>query len=284
MNEEDEVAESESLVRARELGNAISTAMTRAGLTIREVAEALDWPHAKLVRFLAGRGEVDQIELIPLLALCLIDGADREYLLFLNRVVPRPGWLPLTAQRAVLVDHEVRARAITQFSPDLVPDLLRTPDYARAVLDDGADFLPDVAARFDSLIRRQHVLNLADRPRRFTFFVHERVCRAGIGTPRLLSDQLCHLMRMSTRPGIVLRVIPAAHADTGKGSCALLEFADADPVVHLERLVRGAFLSGEQDVSTYRDMFAVLAGTALDEGQSRELIANRVVELYEDRE
>jgi hypothetical protein len=31
-------------------------------------------------------------------------------------------------------------------------------------------------------------------------------------------------------------------------------------------------------------MFAVLAGTALDEGQSRELIANRVVELYEDRE
>jgi hypothetical protein len=284
MDEEDEVAESESLVRARELGNAISTAMTRAGLDIRQVAGALDWPHGKLVRFLAGRGEVDQIDLIPLLALCLIDGSDREYLQHLNRVVPRPGWLPLTAQRAVLVDHEVRARAIVQFAPDLVPDLLRTPEYARAVLDDGADFLPDVAARFDSLIRRQHVLELTDRPRRFTFFLHERVCRAGIGSARAQSDQLCHLMRMSARPGIALRVIPAAHADTGKGSCTLIEFVDADPVVHLERLVRGAFLGSARDIATYRDMFAVLASTALDEGQSRELIANRVVELYEDRE
>ncbi len=283
MNEEDEVTESDSLARARELGSAINTTMTRAGLGIGQVVDTLDWPQAKLVPFLAGRGEIDQVDLIQLLALCRIEGAERERLLFLNRVVPGPGWLSLTDQRAVLLDHEVRARAITQFSPDLVPDLLRTPEYARAVLDDGAGFLPDVSARFDSLIRRQKVLDYTDRPRRFTFFVHERVCCAGVGSPQVLSDQLRHLMRMSTRRGITLRVIPAAHADTGKGSCALLEFADADPVVHLERLVRATFLSSVQDVAIYRGMFAVLASTALDEGQSRELIANRVVELYEDR-
>src|SRR5437660_903107 len=149
MSEENEMAESDSLVRARELGDAISTAMTRARLDVGQVASALDWPYAKLVRFLAGRGRVDQIDLIPLLALCMI---------------------------------------------------------------------------------------------------------------------------------------PAAYADIGKGSCTLLEFAEADPVVHLERLIRGAFLTSEQDIATYRDVFAVLAARALDEGQSRELIANRVVELYEDRE
>jgi hypothetical protein len=278
------VAESDSLIRARELGNAVAAAMVQAGLSVREVAEALDWPHATLVRFLAGRGEVAATDLIPLLAMCLITGPEREQLLALNRTEPQPGWARHDLHRRTLIDHEVRASAGMHFAPNLMPDLLQTRDYALALLDAGADYLPDASRRFDVLMRRQNVLSYADRPRRFTFFLHERVIRIGVGSVRVQSDQLCHLMRMSARPDVSVRVVPAVHGDIGKGPCVLLEFADGDPVVYLERLVNSRFRTDPDDVATYRDMFAVLASAALDEGQSRELIANRVVELYEDRE
>jgi len=101
---------------------------------------------------------------------------------------------------------------------------------------------------------------------------------------RIQSDQLCHLMRMSARPDVSLRVVPGGHGDVGKGPCVLLEFADAAPVVYLERLVNSSFRTDPVEIVTYRDLFAVLASIAFSEGQSRELIANRVVELYEDRE
>jgi hypothetical protein len=281
---EDTVAESDSLIRARELANAVATAMVQAGLNAREVAEALGWPHTTLVRFLAGQATLDQTELIPLLAICLITGPDREALVALNRTEPAPGWVRHDLQRRTLIDHEVRARATTHFAPNLVPDLLQTRDYAQALCDAGGDFLPDAPRRMDVLMRRQNVLCYADRPRRFTFFLHERVTRVGVGTVRTQSDQLCHLMRMSTRPDVSVRVIPAGHGDIGKGQCVLLEFGDAAPAVYLERLVNSSFRTAPAEIRTYRDMFAVLASIALGEGQSRELIANRVVELYEDRE
>jgi hypothetical protein len=284
MSEEETVAESDSLIRARELGNAVATAMAQTGLNVREVAEILGWPRATLVRFLGGRADVDQTDLIPLLAICLITGPEREHLLALNRTEPEPGWGRHDLHRRILIDHEVRANAISHFAPNLVPDLLQTRDYALALLDDSADYRPDAPRRFDVLMRRQNVLGYADRPRRFDFFLHERVTRIGIGGARTQSDQLCHLMRTNARPDVSLRVIPAARGDLGKGQCALLEFADGDPVVYLERLVNSAFLTDPAELATYRDMFGVLASAALDEGQSRELIANRVVELYEDRE
>jgi hypothetical protein len=278
------VAESDSLIRARELANAVATAMAQAGLPAREVAEQLDWPHATLVRFLGGQVVLDQTDLIPLLAICLITGPDREALLALNRTEPVPGWIRHDLQRRTLIDHEIRAGATTQFAPNLVPDLLQTRDYAQAVSEASADFLPDAPRRLDVLMRRQNVLCYADRPRRFTFFVHERVTRIGVGGVRTQSDQLCHLMRMSTRPDVSLRVIPASHGDVGQGPCVLLEFGDAAPVVYLERLVNSSFRTDPEEILTYRDMLAVLTSIALGEGQSRELIANRVVELYEDRE
>lgn len=284
MDEEETVAESDSLVRARELGNAVATAMAQAGLNVREVAEQLDWPHASLIRFLAGRDFLDQIDLIPLLAMCMINGPEREALLALNRTEPRRGWARHDLHRRSLIDHEVRASTSTHFAPNLVPDLLQTRDYALALLHEGADYLPDAPNRFEVLMRRQNVLGYADRPRRFRFFLHERVIRVGIGTVRVQSDQLCHLMRMSTRTDVSLRIIPAARGDIGKGQCALLEFADADPVVYLERLVNSTFLTDPAEVAAHRQLFTVLASNALGEGQSRELIANRVVELYEDRE
>jgi len=97
---------------------------------------------------------------------------------------------------------------------------------------------------------------------------------------------LHHLLRMSVRSYLTLRVVPAslgAHAAIN-GTFTLLEFAEFRPVVYLESETSSLFLEKLAETQAYRRILGALAGTALDEGQSRELIATLATELYADRE
>jgi len=101
-----------------------------------------------------------------------------------------------------------------------------------------------------------------------------------------MSDQLHHLLRMSVRSYVTLRVIPAslgAHAGLA-GPFTLMEFADFRPVVYLDSETSSLFLEKPEEITAYRRILGALAGTALGEGQSRELIATLATELYPDRE
>lgn len=96
-----------------------------------------------------------------------------------------------------------------------------------------------------------------------------------------MSDQLHHLLRMSMLPCVTLRVVPAAldaHAALA-GPFILMEFADFRPVVYLESTTASLFLELPVEIEAYQTIL-----TALDEGQSRELIASLATELYADRE
>jgi hypothetical protein len=138
-----------------------------------------------------------------------------------------------------------------------------------------------VAAR----LARQRLLS-RDRPPRFTFFIQEVVLRLPVGGPAVMSDQLHHLLRMSVRPYLTLRVVPAAlgaHAGIA-GHFTLLEFADFKPVVYLESQTSCLFLEEPAEIAAYQHILATLAETALNEGESRELMATLATELYPDRE
>jgi hypothetical protein len=138
-----------------------------------------------------------------------------------------------------------------------------------------------VAAR----LARQRLLS-RQPPARFTFFIHEFVLRLPVGGPAVMSDQLHHLLRMSVRPYLTLRVVPAAlgaHAGIA-GHFTLLEFVEFKPVAYLDSQTSSLFLEGPEEISAYRHILATLAGTALKEGESRELIATPATELYPERE
>ena len=125
-----------------------------------------------------------------------------------------------------------------------------------------------------------------DRPPSFTFYLHEFVLRLPVGGPAVMADQLQHLERMSRRPYLTLRVVPAAlgaHAATA-GSFILMEFAEFKPVAYLESETSSVFLEKPVEIEAYQDILGALAGTALGEGESRQLIATLATELYADRE
>jgi Domain of unknown function (DUF5753) len=101
-----------------------------------------------------------------------------------------------------------------------------------------------------------------------------------------MSDQLHHLLRMSVRSHLSLRVVPAvfgAHAATA-GAFTLMEFAGFKPVVYVESETSSLFLEEPEEITAYQRILSALADTALDEGQSRELIATLATEFYPDRE
>ena len=108
------------------------------------------------------------------------------------------------------VDAERRAAVLRRWEPLLVPGLLQTPEYARALFrawqttgdEDEVENL--VTARID----RQRIF---DRPKPPSFWavIDEGVLRRRIGGAKVMQDQLVHLAEMTERPAIKVHVIPA---------------------------------------------------------------------------
>jgi transcriptional regulator with XRE-family HTH domain len=273
-------------VKSRELGEGLRRVLAAAGLSGKEVADQLGWTPPDVSKMLNGRRAIRETQVALLLGICKVRGAEQRRLLALCREANRPGWyqqhgshLPL--QLRTLLDHEDKATAISAFAGNLLPGALQTADYARAVISRIVNVpAEEVDERVAARVARSAIFN---RPAGFTYFVHEFVLRLPVGGAEVMSDQLHHLLRMSVRPRISLRVVPAsvgAHAGI-VGSFIFMEFAEIKPVVYLESETTAAFLEEDEEITAYRRIIGSLAGTALSEGQSRELISRVALEQFD---
>ena len=281
----------EPTIRSRELGEGLRRAMQNAGLTGKDVARLLDLSPSWVSRLISGKRNVTAVQASAFLAVCRAPSAERERLLELCDEQHTPGWFQqhgsrLPLQLVTLIDHENKAVAISEFQSTLLPGVLQTGDYARALLKEAGRVPADeIDARVAARLARQSLFS-RDRPARFVFYLHEFVLRLPVGGPAVMADQLEQLERMSRRPYLTLRVVPAvlgAHAATA-GSFTLMEFAEFKPVVYLESETSSLFLEKPVEIAAYQDILESLAQTALGEGESRKLIATRATELSADRE
>jgi transcriptional regulator with XRE-family HTH domain len=280
-----------STIRGRELGEALRLAMERAELNGRRTAHMLGWAESKVSRLLTGRIKLPESDISAILAILHVTGVERARLLDLAREQHTPGWLQqhgsnLPEQLKTLVDHESKATSIVAFEVVRIPGLLQTGDYARALLERSATVPPsEVQGRVATRLARRNLFSTPKRPR-FTFYLHEFVLRLPVGDREVMSEQLHELLRMGVRSYITIRIIPAAigaHASMS-GACRLMEFDEFKPVAYIEEETAGHFLEEPDEIAAYRRIFASMANFALDEGQSRDLIAKLVVELYGDGE
>lgn len=261
--------------------------MECAGFNGKRTSVALGWSASKVSRLLTGQLNLPETDIAAFLAVCHVTGDERDRLLRLSREPESPGWLQqhgaaIPEQLRILVDHENTATTVVDFQAIVCNGLLQTDEYARALLERSGTVPPrEIHARLTARLARRSVFSRTDRPH-FTFFVHEFVLWLPIGSHEIMSDQLHELLRMGVRTYIDIRVIPAsfgAHAGT-TGSSTLMEFAEFKPVVYVEEETTGHFLAGPDEIAAYQAIFASLADCALDEGQSRDLIASLAVDLY----
>jgi transcriptional regulator with XRE-family HTH domain len=280
----------EPTIRSRELGDGLRKAMEYAGFSASRVARELDWSPSRVSRLLSGKRGGSGYDVAAFLAVCGVKGRERARLMALIVDHERPGWhqqhgSALPKQIRTLIDHEIKATEIGDFQATLVPGLLQTGDYARAVISRNANVPADeVEDRVKARLARQSLIS-RPRPPKFTFFVHEFVLRTPVGGPQVMSDQLHVLLRTSVRPYLELRIVPAAvgaHAAM-TASFTLMDFASIKPIIYVESETSSLFLETPIEIDAYRNVLAALEDTALDEGQSRSLIADVATELYADR-
>jgi transcriptional regulator with XRE-family HTH domain len=179
-----------------------------------------------------------------------------------------PGWF------ADWPDIEARARSLKNFQLAVVPGLLQTEDYARALLTDRIGRNPDdiddmVAAR----IERQAILD-REQPPELWVVVDEAVLHRPVGGTYVMRDQLQHLIEMSRTPSIVLQVIPASvgvHDGLPGAGFVIAEFRDAPGVSYQETAVRGQVIEDADDVGVLASTWDRLRAEALPRSASLEL-------------
>ncbi|SEQ97167.1 transcriptional regulator, XRE family [Lentzea albida] len=266
-----------STARGREFGDGLRAAIAATGMTSRAVAEIVDWQEAKLSDAVNGKGGVTELDLALLLGACRTPSDEREHLMKLFHATNVKGWLqehgaaePILPR--TLLQHESTAKTLISWLPLLVHGTLQIPEYARAVIRASANVPEDeVEERVAARVARSEALRSGVKA---TFFFHESVLRTPVGGEEVMRAQLEHLVRMSLRPSVVIRVVPTsvgAHAGHA-GGFNLMRFHKIEPVVFVESENASLIIEAALPVKSYDAVVESLGRTALDEEQSRSLI------------
>lgn len=192
-----------------------------------------------------------------------------------------PGSTPagITHALAGLIELERTATVMTECLPLLVPGMLQTADYARAIISRGGRSENEIDLRVTLRMGRRDSLT-RPRPLHLHAFVGEPAIRANIGGPQVMLDQLRHLLAMSGLPTVAVRVLPVSggwHPGL-MGPFVLYEFADDPAIVFVEHHRSSVFLYNFDDVDGYRQAVTMLDAEALSTEESRAVILAEITE------
>ncbi|MER5399518.1 helix-turn-helix transcriptional regulator [Streptomyces sp. NPDC002599] len=176
---------------------------------------------------------------------------------------------------AAVVELERTATRIAEFAPALVPGLLQTAGYARAVTLAANPFATDayVEEKVTARLERAHVLADATRPM-YWVVLHENVLRIPVGGAATMCGQLNHLVDVVRERTAAVQVIPygaGAHALMA-GDLRLMDFADAPPTAYTETSFSGTLVDDPAVVKRAQHTYDLLRAVALSPEASLALI------------
>ena len=269
-------------VRRKRLTTELRRLREQAGLTCEDVGQRLECSGTRISRMETGRISARPGDVRELLEIYGVTGAEADSLVQLARDARRKGWwhsygrvLPPWFEAYIGLESD--AARLRDFQPLVVPGLVQTEGYARAVLraaphaGRGEDIDRQVALR----MQRQAILDQASPPEAW-LVISESVLRMRVGGTAVMRAQLRRLADLAARPDLTIQVLPFGTAAQVQAISpfTMLEFADAaDPaVVYLEHLTGGVFVENEDEVRRYRVVFDHLRAEALGTVESADLI------------
>ncbi|WP_256096044.1 helix-turn-helix transcriptional regulator [Streptomyces sp. EN23] len=241
-------------------GSRLRKLRVAAGLTQAEVGALAHVVSSRIAQLERATGAKPTLELTRVLDKELV--AD-ELLVDLWPYVYReafPDW------SQAFIAYSARAAVIREYASHVVPGLLQTPAYARALLSVGhtlrdSEHLEErLAARLD----RQMRLTGPDRPEMW-IILDEAVLRRPIGAPAVMRGQLEKLLRMAEEPNITIQVLPfdqGAHGSLG-GSLTVLVMPDGTEVAYTEGAHNGQLTEEPDEVERFVLTYDQLRAMAL---------------------
>jgi len=219
-----------------------------------------------------------------------VRGQRLENLMQLARETREKSWWQQYADlRTDLAAFEAEASAILLFEPLIVPGLLQSRDYARAVIRAvRRDLRSETIERGVEFRMRRQELLAAKEPPIIWAVVDEAILYRMIGDRKVMSQQLEHLEKTAQLPHVTIQVLPFSageHAglDGPFMIIRLPEATDKD-MVYLEHAGREHYLDDPADVDLYSAIFDHLRATALKPEDLVKLLASMAEEVREQWE
>ncbi|MBO0839646.1 MAG: helix-turn-helix domain-containing protein [Sciscionella sp.] len=270
-------------VRRRRLASELRRLREAAGLTIDEVGEKLECSASKVSRLETGQVGVNPRDARDLLRLYGVDDDQLEALVVLAREARKKGWWHAYNEvfTGAFVGLESEAATLRAFQALLVPGLLQTEDYTRAVIKavrpDATD--GEVERRVAARAKRQKLLVERDPPQ-YWAVLDEAVLWRTIGGVDVHREQLRHICALAALPHVTVQVVPfnvGAHSGL-EGPFLILGFPDPiDPdVAYVENTNSGIYLEQPEDVNRYTLLFDHLRAAALRPEDSIAMVEKMV--------
>jgi transcriptional regulator with XRE-family HTH domain len=285
--------ENGSSVPRRQLGRKLKELREGAELTAVDSARALEWSKQRLWRYEGGQVSVHPNDVD---IMCRLYGADPETtegLKALARETKAKGWWhdysEIHEWFQLFLGMESASSRLRQYEAEIIPGLLQTPQYAKAVISLGPDelSLEAVEERVAIRIQRQRILTRRKPTApRLEVILSETALVRGF-SPEIMTDQLSRLITVSELPNVSVRVIPftAGPHTAYQGPFVILEFPRESPTrdpepktVYEESPTGSLYLDKPNEVETYSSIWADLDRVALDQAESRRLIEQKVKE------
>jgi transcriptional regulator with XRE-family HTH domain len=268
------------------LGNELRRAREAIGKTPADAADVIGNNATKISRIELGQSGIGKGDLTLLLDYYDIDPDHREVLFELARNSRERGrW---SGYREVFpewfrmfVDLEQDAEQIRSTNVEVIPGLLQTEDYMRALQSelDRDEHAPNIERGVRARKERQQIFTRGDPPE-FGFILSESCLRRVVGGPAVMRDQLVHLQKLSRKRNIQIQVLPfdvptyvgrVAYRFTllqipSPGTASPLEFA------YVESYDDARYLDDKQAVRTYVGLWNRLQAAALGPVESRRFI------------
>jgi len=274
-------------IRHRRLGVELRRLRERAGMNGEDVADRLGWSPSKVSRIENARQSARLADVRRLLDVYEVDDERRERLIELTRDVARKGWSAdfsagLDDGYGAYIDMEAEAEGLYSWETDVVPGLLQTEAYMRAVIEPWQDIIKIPSSVIDERIavRLARQENFTRRLEMSIVLDESVLLRRHAAKDSVMADQLNRLADLAEHAGnLTLRILPLnGPHPIGTGSFTILRFprvrgVDVPDIVYVEQLSGCAYIEEEADTYRYRLSFDRLLKDALSPDESLEVIS-----------
>lgn len=273
-------------IRRRSLAAELRRLRERAGLTGDEAARRLGWSASKLSRIELHRIGVKQADLRRLLDLYRVEETHRDALLALSEESRARSLLQTVTARfprhyAAYVHIESEAQSMWNWEPQVIPGLLQTPEYAKAVMEGYQAMFAispgEVDRRVETRLLRQQNIS-RDPPLELRVVIDESVLRRRFGTRQVMREQLERLVEASDLPNVDVRILPLdCDRPFANSAFIYMKFPRVHKVplpdlVFVEQLEGNSYIEDEEHTNMYRVAFDYVRGLSLDRAHSRTFI------------
>ncbi|MEU1492136.1 helix-turn-helix transcriptional regulator [Streptomyces sp. NPDC005776] len=178
--------------------------------------------------------------------------------------MPEVDLVPAWAEQ--YMDLEREALALSWYDNQVLPGLLQTEAYARAVFRNRVPVFSEekIAIQTASRLERQEILHRSAPPT-ISFVIWEPVLLLQLLDDEAHAGQLRHLRTCAALPGVSLQVLPLSHrAHAGlDGPFTLLETPDYQQVAYSETQRGSLLVSDPDEISILSQKYAMLRAQAL---------------------